>query len=160
MIKCAECGKEISDSAEICPNCGCKTRHGETVSQAKGLAVSYVIVAALMIVGAFLLYKGLTDGGLFKILIGIGFILGGIIDMVKIKNQADELNYYNTTQSVQKTENEQVISAAYIPEDKRQRDTCEMCKAEGMVAECKIPNQFGSHKLCPKCISRYNASIQ
>ena len=23
MIKCAECGKEFSDRADACPNCGC-----------------------------------------------------------------------------------------------------------------------------------------
>lgn len=23
LIKCTECGKEISDRASICPNCGC-----------------------------------------------------------------------------------------------------------------------------------------
>ena len=24
LIKCKECGKEVSDKAETCPNCGCK----------------------------------------------------------------------------------------------------------------------------------------
>lgn len=28
MIKCSECGKEISDRAERCPNCGCPIQHG------------------------------------------------------------------------------------------------------------------------------------
>lgn len=28
LIKCSECGKEISSSAEACPNCGCKTPFG------------------------------------------------------------------------------------------------------------------------------------
>lgn len=23
LIKCTECGKEISDKATVCPNCGC-----------------------------------------------------------------------------------------------------------------------------------------
>ena len=23
MIKCTECGKEMSDKASVCPNCGC-----------------------------------------------------------------------------------------------------------------------------------------
>lgn len=25
LIKCCECGKEISDKSELCPNCGCPT---------------------------------------------------------------------------------------------------------------------------------------
>ena len=28
LIRCPECGKEISDSAQVCPNCGCKTELG------------------------------------------------------------------------------------------------------------------------------------
>ena len=26
LIKCNECGKEYSDKAEICPNCGCPNK--------------------------------------------------------------------------------------------------------------------------------------
>ena len=26
MIKCPECGKEISESAKSCPNCGCDVK--------------------------------------------------------------------------------------------------------------------------------------
>lgn len=34
LIKCAECGKEISDRAESCPNCGCPV--GESVAEEVG----------------------------------------------------------------------------------------------------------------------------
>ena len=27
LIKCPECGKEISDKANKCPNCGCPTKN-------------------------------------------------------------------------------------------------------------------------------------
>ncbi len=29
LVKCEECGKEISSSAEVCPNCGCPTSLGK-----------------------------------------------------------------------------------------------------------------------------------
>lgn len=28
LIKCSECGREISDQAETCPNCGSTTKYG------------------------------------------------------------------------------------------------------------------------------------
>jgi predicted RNA-binding Zn-ribbon protein involved in translation (DUF1610 family) len=28
LLKCQECGKEISDQAASCPNCGAPTKHG------------------------------------------------------------------------------------------------------------------------------------
>ena len=30
LIKCTECGKEISDKATICPNCGCPLDNDDT----------------------------------------------------------------------------------------------------------------------------------
>ena len=29
LIKCSECGKEISDKAKVCPNCGAPIKEGE-----------------------------------------------------------------------------------------------------------------------------------
>jgi len=29
LIKCSECGKEISSNAEVCPSCGALTRYGK-----------------------------------------------------------------------------------------------------------------------------------
>ena len=33
LVKCTECGKEISDKAEMCPNCGYKNNSFENNSQ-------------------------------------------------------------------------------------------------------------------------------
>lgn len=33
MIKCKECGKEISDTAKICPNCRSENRNGKIKKQ-------------------------------------------------------------------------------------------------------------------------------
>lgn len=181
LIKCTECGKEISDSAECCPNCGCRTKHGETVSQAKGMQKSYIVVAVLLIVGFVLFFPALFEmrdvdsyywtSGLwvryddlvslvFKFLIGLGMIIGSFIDMKLIADKAQYLAAEGASQKLARPEEIEVISVAYIPDNKREHGACEMCKAEGIVAVCKIPNQFGDHELCPKCISRYGASIR
>jgi len=39
MIKCAECGKEISDKAAVCVNCGCPVSLSKTQSDKAGLNV-------------------------------------------------------------------------------------------------------------------------
>ena len=35
LVKCSECGSEVSDQATTCPSCGCplNTQHGTTYSQ-------------------------------------------------------------------------------------------------------------------------------
>ena len=64
LIKCEECGHEISDKATFCPNCGCP--RGNDVSELKqqesslsqrrnGINKSYIIViAVVIIIGLFL----------------------------------------------------------------------------------------------------------
>lgn len=188
LIKCHECGKEISDSAEQCPHCGCKTKRGTTVSKAKGLMASYVIVLALMIVGVVLFFTSMYDlqdhssyfwnsgswrhdedtiFAIIKLLLGIGFVIGGIIDMVRIRNQANYLTVEEETK-FPKRENlknpERLVEiktadVAFIPPEKRMHGMCEMCKSEGMIAECEISGQYGSYKLCPKCVRKYSARI-
>ena len=37
LIKCPECGKEISDKAEACPNCGCPIKHEESTNCEKNV---------------------------------------------------------------------------------------------------------------------------
>jgi len=49
LIKCPECGKEVSSMAPTCPNCGCPIKKEETSIRVKassqfiGLACSYII---------------------------------------------------------------------------------------------------------------------
>ena len=33
LIKCSECGKEISSSAKVCPNCGCPTTKIQEINE-------------------------------------------------------------------------------------------------------------------------------
>lgn len=63
LIKCSECGKEISDQAEICPNCGVKTKACQ-VKQAnqeteKAINTASLISIVFVIIGIVLLGSSL-----------------------------------------------------------------------------------------------------
>lgn len=44
LITCSECGKQISSSATVCPNCGCKTDFGKKKEGEKVNAGKYIII--------------------------------------------------------------------------------------------------------------------
>ena len=71
LIKCKECGKEISDTAERCPNCGCVTKHGQEQKEGKNFLVLYAIDFLEISVGAFLLMKGNLSFGLMLLALGV-----------------------------------------------------------------------------------------
>lgn len=117
LIKCTECGKEISDSAVSCPNCGCKTSHGQTEAQAKGLLVGWIIGVAGLVIGLILFFTGHSAlqeykdsflgshnwetgrwvedseavGAFMKKVIGIGMSIGGLVSMFIMNAKAKEL---------------------------------------------------------------------
>lgn len=120
LIKCKECGKEISGTAESCPHCGYRTAHGRSVTEAKSLLAQWVICVALIVVGLIMVFGNigtlaeylnkweyvnewsgisfieyLDDKGessvLWKVIFGISFLIGGIIDLVIIKTKTDSL---------------------------------------------------------------------
>ena len=59
LIHCSECGKEISDSAEFCPNCGCKTDLGKKAQAKKGLVGNCFFILFFMVIGAILFFTAL-----------------------------------------------------------------------------------------------------
>ena len=96
MIKCRECGKEISNTAEKCPHCGCKTRYGKEQEDKKGNGTMLYIGIGAIIIGLILFFPALfemlenADNWYFwnynsdhvselttKIAIGCGFLVGG-----------------------------------------------------------------------------------
>lgn len=44
LITCSECGKQISSSATVCPNCGCETHFGKKKEEEKVNASKYIIM--------------------------------------------------------------------------------------------------------------------
>lgn len=57
MITCRECGKQISDTADICPHCGAKVNQVTVKSSASSQQL--IIYATLIILGAFVTFVGL-----------------------------------------------------------------------------------------------------
>ena len=177
-MKCTECGKEISDSAERCPSCGCKTNRGKTVEQRKLLLVRLIFAVILEIVGAILFFTALSEmkdissyywqsgawvekpkafWAVCKVAMGPALFLGGLIDTLIICRKAHQVNNYETT--VVPKNPYQDSTPAVVPENKQKSGNCAICNSRGIVASCKIPYQFGTRDLCPMCIRKYNAQI-
>lgn len=61
LIKCSECGKEVSDKANTCPNCGAPIKEDEikkeiksSIKISKKLAIILIIALSLIIICAFI----------------------------------------------------------------------------------------------------------
>lgn len=61
LIKCKECGKEISSTAGNCPYCGYRTEHGRSVSEAKVYLVWGAINSILLVVGLIMFLGNLQE---------------------------------------------------------------------------------------------------
>ena len=48
LIKCSECGKEISDKAATCPNCGSPTEKAEEDTKVIAFILGMVVLIALV----------------------------------------------------------------------------------------------------------------
>ena len=48
LIKCPECGKQISDKAEVCPHCGVEARKELAKIQEKRSIIISVILACIV----------------------------------------------------------------------------------------------------------------
>lgn len=89
LIKCSECGKDISTTAENCPHCGCKTAHGQSVANVKGYIVGWVLAFIFLFVGVIVM---VTNMGNNDEAVGFGFlmVIAGIIDMCVVAYKAKE----------------------------------------------------------------------
>ena len=84
LIKCSECGKEISDSAERCPNCGSLTTKGNTKAVAKGLLVEYIVVVVELVVGLLMLMGR-------KKMLGLFFFVSGVVSIIILNTKAKKM---------------------------------------------------------------------
>ncbi len=60
MIKCRECGKEISSRAENCPHCGYKTRYGRSEAENKNSSVMAIVMLVLIVVGLIMVFVNVS----------------------------------------------------------------------------------------------------
>lgn len=113
LIYCRECGKQISDSAKMCPHCGCSTEYGTLEAQRQGLSVSVIVGCVFALIGIVLFFtalstmlEGIDDRGTFskwiakedgasgtfiKLCIGLGMSLGGAVALFKAKARANQI---------------------------------------------------------------------
>lgn len=126
LIKCSECGHEISSEAEMCPNCGCKTSVGKrkeenNISKTSGI-IFYIVGTVMDVIGFVIIirwYNNLSSWDRYRIeigqssgsdllglIIGIFFIIfGAIFDIIgssymkKAKNQISMPTSENPSQT-------------------------------------------------------------
>lgn len=181
LITCKECGREISSTAVSCPHCGARTLQGMRADQAKTDLFTKVALIAADLLGAYLILTSffvLTDipsdywkysddaqSAITKIWIGIGIVVGAAIMQGVLRARSGyQVPAYPTSRSAGSKGSAAPAAMnhnpAFIPEDKRRHGTCAKCRKEGLVAECKIPYEFGDFDLCPLCISRHRGQIR
>jgi DNA-directed RNA polymerase subunit RPC12/RpoP len=73
LIKCSECGRDVSDQAPACPNCGhlVNVQTVTTIQLTHKKWKGYKVVGAALILFGFLIAGGGNDGlGVFFVIIG------------------------------------------------------------------------------------------
>lgn len=90
LIKCADCGKDISDLAPSCPNCGrprelANTTIEQTSKKLKGqLVYAYIVfILGLLILGSAF-FNGTYQGINFGIAVAAGGFLWIIVTKIQI----------------------------------------------------------------------------
>lgn len=99
LIKCPECGREISDTAEKCPNCGyplieetpypISTEEQETEIQ-KDRNTALILCIFLGCFGAHKFYEGKIGIGILYLFTGGLFCAGWIIDIIDIARKPEK----------------------------------------------------------------------
>lgn len=80
LITCPECGQQISDKADICPNCGCPI--DKTKQMKFDIALSWGLFGFGLLGGLFfIILAQLFDVELFWAIGGIG-VFGGLLCFV------------------------------------------------------------------------------
>ena len=88
LIRCPECGKEISDSAQVCPNCGCKTELGNQNEIMKTSLLADIGFTVLGIICAFVAYYTVSTDAFVVLIIlaAVLFIIGSVYGRLIRKN--------------------------------------------------------------------------
>lgn len=61
LIKCPECGKEISDTVKNCPNCGYKMKKKSEKKSKKNLMIILFVILVVLIVGGVVAFKSVKE---------------------------------------------------------------------------------------------------
>lgn len=121
MIKCSECGREISDLAKTCPGCGAVTYTGRMDEEQKNnelaQGVAAIILLVVFIAGVVLLFIGAKDfisdlengwynykspwtkheqDVVFKLIMGGALIIGVINGAIGLRKKQDRAREYKS----------------------------------------------------------------
>lgn len=94
LIKCPECGKDVSDSAKTCPNCGYNVKYKYIKSIIKSKKILYLIIT-IIIVLVFVVVKNLTFDYSFKKYGKIGEYSKEVEEAYNNDNSKDNFSSYN-----------------------------------------------------------------
>lgn len=83
LIKCGECGKEISDKASTCPNCGCPTLMKQQNSSVNLEVTEKENTGKIGLIGFILSFIGFVLSVTGFVLIGIASLILGIISLIR-----------------------------------------------------------------------------
>jgi uncharacterized membrane protein YvbJ len=84
LIKCPECGHEVSDEALSCPNCGHPFKSINQITQQSPVIIEQttkkwkwikLVSAIFLIIGFFLFLSGLSTGGFENVKTGLGLTI-------------------------------------------------------------------------------------
>jgi hypothetical protein len=87
LIKCSECGKDVSDKATACPNCGAPIgserapqRRGNTPVRVVRAGWRWEAIGALLVIGGLIAGVAGANSGWFVLIVGfVIFIIGRVI---------------------------------------------------------------------------------
>ena len=187
LMKCRECGREISDTAEMCPHCGVKTAYGRSRDASKSQnqsgkpmgAIVSLVVGVLMTIYAvsgineysFLGKNFFFSGEMWKydddasillmsLIFGIVLLAVGFVWLLVSADSGTSEDYRSV--DVHHQEAVRLVDLTYndIPEEMLKFGTCEMCRSNRYTAVCKIPKYESDFNLCLGCINKYKANVK
>ena len=84
LIKCSECGKDISDKAETCPNCGNPIKPILIEKTSKGWKAAKLISWVVLLIGFFTFTSQYQQGGWNNPMAGFGFTIAffGLVGII------------------------------------------------------------------------------
>jgi uncharacterized membrane protein YvbJ len=88
LIKCGDCGTEVSDKARQCPKCACpiSTKGSEEKTQvieqtSKRLKMQLLIGVAILFLGFISLFSGSSSGAIIFLIIGVIIIIASKVSI-------------------------------------------------------------------------------
>lgn len=106
LIKCPECGKEISDAAKICPNCGRSLRSSTAVPILLGISCLLAVLVTAFFLPSYLNPKSVEQATVFRIpylitlVISAISLVSAVLGFVNMKTRKKGVAYFSIVCSI------------------------------------------------------------